>query len=54
MTVTHLNTLYRVTPLSCGYRWLLTDVNNSRNTLSLNRQQMELAGFGHLTEVRNA
>ncbi|WAH52571.1 hypothetical protein LMA04_00480 [Pseudescherichia vulneris] len=54
MTVTHNNTLYRVTPLACGYRLLLTNVNNPRNKLSLNRQQMQIAGFGHLTEVRDA
>ncbi|WP_141092926.1 hypothetical protein [Escherichia sp. ESNIH1] len=54
LTVTHNNTLYRVTPLACGYRWLLTNVNNPRNKLSLNRQQMQIAGFGHLTEVRDA
>lgn|GEM_PF-1481489 len=52
LTVTHNNTLYRVTPLACGYKWLLTDVNNSRNKLSLNRQQMLVAGFGHLTEMK--
>lgn len=52
MTVTHNNTLYRVTPLACGYRWQLTEVNNPRNTLRLNRQQMKIAGFGHLTEMK--
>ncbi|WP_314421878.1 hypothetical protein [Pseudescherichia vulneris] len=52
MTVTHNNTLYRVTPLACGYRWQLTEVNNPRNKLSLNRQQMQVAGFGHITEMK--
>lgn len=52
MTVTHLNTLYRVTPLACGYKWLLTDVENQRNRLTMNRQQMHDAGFGHLTEMK--
>lgn len=54
MTVTHNNTQYRVTPLACGYLWQLTEIDKPRNKVTLNRRQMQIAGFGHLTEVRNA
>lgn len=51
-TVTHLNTLYRVTPLACGYLWQLTEIDKPRNKVTLNRRQMQIAGFGHLTETK--
>lgn len=51
LTVTHLNTLYRVTPLA-GDAWLLTDVEKPRNKIKLTRRQMQIAGFGHLTGMK--
>lgn len=50
-TVTHLNTLYRVTPLA-GDVWQLTDVEKPRNKIKLTRRQMQIAGFGHITEMK--
>lgn len=49
MTVTHNNKLYRVTPLYGGV-WLLTDVDNPRNKVILNRRQMIISGLGHAME----
>jgi len=51
MTVTHNNTLYRVTPLA-GEIWQLTDVEKPRNKIKLTRRQMQIAGFGHITEMK--
>lgn len=51
MTVTHLNTLYRVTPLA-GDIWMLTDVDKPRNKIKLTRRQMQIAGFGQITEMK--
>ncbi|WP_312212373.1 hypothetical protein [Pseudescherichia sp.] len=51
LTVIHLNTLYRVTPLA-GDIWKLTDVDKPRNKIKLTRRQMQIAGFGQITEMK--
>lgn len=50
MTVTHNSRQYTVTRMADGHHWQLTEVGNPRNKLRLNRDQMILAGFGHVVE----
>ncbi|WP_276642962.1 hypothetical protein [Siccibacter turicensis] len=45
MTVTHNGKEYAVTPLASGYHWQLVEVGAPRNKLTLNREQMVIAGF---------
>lgn len=49
MTVIHNGRNYTVKPLADGY-WKLTEVGNPRNQVTLNRQQMIIAGLGHAME----
>ncbi|WP_169738127.1 hypothetical protein [Siccibacter colletis] len=50
MTVTHNGKQYTVTQLASGYQWQLVEVAAPRSKLTLNRQQMILAGFAHIVE----
>lgn len=50
MTVTHNGKLYHVSKMAGGYTWLLTEIGTPRNTVTLNRDQMMIAGFGHIVE----
>ncbi|WP_435367339.1 hypothetical protein [Lelliottia amnigena] len=47
-TVTHNNKQYTVTKLANGHSWQLAEVENPRNKLVLNRDQMIIAGFAHV------
>lgn len=48
--VTHKGKQYTVRKLACGYQWCLSEVGSPRNGFPLNREQMILAGFGHIVE----
>lgn len=50
MTVTQNGKLYTVTQMADRYHWLLTEIGAPRNTATLNRDQMVIAGFGHIVE----
>ncbi|WP_176691633.1 hypothetical protein [Superficieibacter electus] len=50
MTVTHNGKQYTLSRMGCQYLWKLTEVGTPRNKITLNRQQMQLAGLGHLIE----
>lgn len=50
MTVTHNGKLYHVSKMAGGYTWLLTEIGAPRNTATLNRDQMVIAGFGHIVQ----
>ena len=50
MTITHNGKLYHVSKMASGYTWLLTEIGAPRNTATLNRDQMLIAGFGHIVE----
>lgn len=50
MTITHNGKLYHVSKMAGGYTWLLTEIGAPRNTATLNRDQMLIAGFGHIVE----
>lgn len=52
MTVTHNNKQYTVTRMADNLHWQLTEVANPRNKLRLNRDQMILAGFGHVVDSK--
>lgn len=47
MIVTHNGTQYTVTRMANKYQWKLTDINNPRESLTLNANQMLIAGFKH-------
>lgn len=51
--VTHKGKQYTVHKLANGYEWRLNLVESPRNGFTLNRQQMVLAGFGHIVEVKS-
>lgn len=51
--VTHKGTQYSVTKLGCGYIWRLSQVNCPRNAFTMNRENMILAGFGHIVRQSN-
>ena len=46
--VTHKGTQYSVTKIGCGYIWRLSQVDCPRNAFTMNRENMILAGFGHV------
>lgn len=48
--VTHQGKQYTVRPLADGLHWRLTEVERPNNSSSLNRDQMILAGFGHIVD----
>jgi len=50
MTVTHNGKQYTLSRTACRYLWQLVEVGSPRNKVTLNRQQMQLAGLGHLIE----
>ena len=50
MTVTHNGKLYHVSKMADGYTWRLTEIGAPRNSVTLNRDQMLIAGFGHIVE----
>ena len=50
MTLTHNGKLYHVSKMAGGYTWLLTEIGVPRNTVTLNRDQMFIAGFRHIVE----
>lgn len=51
MTVTHNGKSYTVTKLASGHEWRLNSVDSPRDSITLNRDQMILAGFGHVLEA---
>jgi len=50
VTVTHNGKIYHVSKMAGGYTWLLTEIGAPRNKVTLNRDQMLIAGFGHIVE----
>ena len=50
MEITHNNHQYKVTPMANGSLWRLTLVDNPRESVVLNRDQMVIAGLGHVIE----
>lgn len=50
MEITHNNHQYKVTPMANGSLWRLTSVDNPRESVVLNRDQMVIAGLGHVIE----
>lgn len=53
MTITHNGKQYTVSKLGTGYTWQLTEVGNPRHKITLNHQQMVLAGLSHGIEKRS-
>lgn len=51
--VTHKGRQYTVRKLADGYHWRLSEVGSPRNSFPMNRDQMILAGFGHIVEVKS-
>ena len=52
MTVTHNGKLYTVRQVS-PEEWQLTLIGKEREKATLNRQQMQIAGLGHVVEGAN-
>ncbi|WP_312974068.1 hypothetical protein [Atlantibacter sp.] len=50
MEVTHNNKQYKAVPLANGSLWRLTSVERPRESVVLNREQMIIAGLGHVVE----
>lgn len=50
MIVTHNNHQYKVTPMANGSLWRLTLVDSPRESVVLNRDQMVIAGLGHVID----
>lgn len=50
MTVTHNGKLYHVAQMADRLHWRLTEIGAPRNSVTLNRDQMLIAGFGHIVE----
>ncbi|MDU7134931.1 MAG: hypothetical protein E6325_26605 [Enterobacteriaceae bacterium] len=50
MEITHNNHQYKVTPMANGTLWRLTLVDSPRESVVLNRDQMVIAGLGHVIE----
>ncbi len=50
MTVTHNGKQYTVTLMADRLHWQLTEIGAPRNKAMLNRDQMLIAGFGHIVE----
>ncbi len=50
MEITHNNHQYKVTPMANGSLWRLTSVDNPRESVVLNRDQMVIAGLGHVID----
>lgn len=51
-TVTHNNKQYTVTKLANGHSYRLTSVTKPRESLTLNRWQMHIAGLLEQVEVK--
>ncbi|EID7959684.1 hypothetical protein LCF16_003979 [Salmonella enterica] len=51
--VTHKGKHYTVRPLADGHHWRLSEVDCPRNSFTLNRDQMKLAGFENAMEVKS-
>ncbi len=51
--VTHKGKQYTVSKLANCYEWRLDLVDSPRQGFTLNREQMVLAGFGHIVEASN-
>ncbi|WP_312412396.1 hypothetical protein [Pseudescherichia sp.] len=53
LTVTHNCKQYTVKRCALNdNQWRLTSVDKPREQITLNRWQMHIAGFGHLTEMK--
>ena len=52
MTVTHKGREYTVTKLADGLHWQLVEVGSPRRKVTLNRDQMVLAGLAHVLEAK--
>lgn len=50
MEITHNNHQYKVTPMANGSLWRLTLVGSPRESVVLNRDQMVIAGLGHVID----
>lgn len=50
MNVTHNGKQYTVTQMADRLHWQLTEIGAPRNKAMLNRDQMLIAGFGHIVE----
>lgn len=50
--VTHKGRQYTVRKLADGYHWRLSEVCCPNNGFTFNRDNMILAGFGHIVESR--
>ena len=50
MEITHNNHQYKVTPMANGTLWRLTLVDSPRESVVLNRDQMVIAGLGHVID----
>nr|WP_318385084.1 hypothetical protein [uncultured Enterobacter sp.] len=50
MTVTHNGKIYTAERMADRMHWRLSEVGAPRNTVTLNRDQMMIAGFGHVIE----
>lgn len=52
MTVTHKGREYTVTRMADGLHWQLVEVGSPRKKVTLNRDQMVLAGLAHVVEEK--
>jgi hypothetical protein len=50
MIITLNNHQYKVTPMANGSLWRLTLVDSPRESVVLNRDQMVIAGLGHVID----
>lgn len=51
-TVTHNGKQYTISRMADGHHWQLTSVDKPREKITMNRQQMKLAGLLEQVEVK--